>query len=546
VPVFAGVLKQGWGWLLVIAVCSAAGAGCALAIPWALGRTIDAIVTGADSHHLVLLTAGLIVLAVAGDLIASFAGTLCVAGTAAWLRHRVIRHLLAISPVSFRRFAAGDLVTRISGNPADAAQGGTSLVAAAVSALPSIGSLVLLALIDPWMALALLAGLALVALLLRAFASNTESVSAAYQRVQGEIAGRLTESMGGIRTIAAASTVEQEEARVLTPLPSLAEQGLRVWHVLARSSAQAAVVGPLILVAVLAVGGVALTRHRISPGELFAAGRYASMGAGLGALTGVLGVFARARAAVRRVAEVLDLPPVRYGRSTLAPDVDGRLEFRAVSVDGLLERVDLVVPAGVCVAVVGRSGVGKSVLGELAARLREPDTGQILLGGVPLGDLSRYELRRAIGCAFERPVLCGATVGEAVGLGRPAAQVRTAARAVAADEFIARLPLGYDTPLTQAPMSGGERQRLGLARAWYAAKLLVLDDAMSNVDMVTEMKIGQALLLDGLNRTRLIITHRIPTAARADLVVWLDDGRIRAVATHGELWDDPDYRAVLQ
>jgi ATP-binding cassette, subfamily B, bacterial len=94
-------------------------------------------------------------------------------------------------------------------------------------------------------------------------------------------------------------------------------------------------------------------------------------------------------------------------------------------------------------------------------------------------------------------------------------------------------------------MSGGERQRLGLARAWHAERLLVLDDATSSLDMVTEMKIRQALL-DDRRRTRLIITHRVTTAAKADLIVWLEAGRVRAVGTHHELWPDPDYRAMLQ
>jgi ATP-binding cassette subfamily B protein len=105
--------------------------------------------------------------------------------------------------------------------------------------------------------------------------------------------------------------------------------------------------------------------------------------------------------------------------------------------------------------------------------------------------------------------------------------------------------MGYQTPLAQTPMSGGERQRLGLARAWHAQRLLVLDDATSSLDMVTEMKIRQALLEDS-GRTRLIITHRVPTAARADLVIWLDNGRVQAMAPHHLLWPDSRYRAVLR
>jgi ATP-binding cassette subfamily B protein len=163
----------------------------------------------------------------------------------------------------------------------------------------------------------------------------------------------------------------------------------------------------------------------------------------------------------------------------------------------------------------------------------------VSLDGVSLSSLSHDELRAAVGCAFERPCLVGATVGDAIGPG-----FEESARATQAHEFVSRLPSGYDTPLAAAPMSGGELQRLGLARAWPAARLLVLDDATSSVDMVTEMRIGTAMAEAG-GRTRLVVTHRLSTAARADVVVWLESGRVRGIGTHAELWGDREYREVF-
>jgi len=292
-----------------------------------------------------------------------------------------------------------------------------------------------------------------------------------------------------------------------------------------------------VLVGVLAVGGLALVDGRITTGELFAASRYAVLGAGLGGLVGVFGQVALARAGARRVAEVLARPVIPYGSRAL-PAGPGQLEFRDVKVLGL--EVQLVVPGGATVAVVGRSGAGKSVLAALAARLREPDSGSVLLDGVPLPALSSTALRAAVGCAFERPVLVGATVGDAIG----DADAVAAARATHAHAFVSRLPRGYDTPLADAPFSGGEAQRLGLARAWGAERLLVLDDATSSLDTVTELQISQALTA-GPRRTRLIVTHRAATAARADLVVWLDAGHVQAVGTHARLSRDPAYREVF-
>jgi ATP-binding cassette, subfamily B, bacterial len=548
VTTFGTVARQGGGWLPLLGAADLLATLTMLGLPMALGRVIDGIVAGGDGGRWLALAAGLIALGVVCELVRAFVQPLCVAGITAWLRNSLIRHVCAIGPQASRRFDSGDLVSRLSGNAVDAAQAGPSLVQVGTAVLPPLGSLVLLVYIDIWLAVAFFAGLGLVALVLQAFTRRSTEVNIGYQQTQGRIAARLAESLTGARTIAAAGTLDREERRVLEQLPDLHEQGKRLWLVFSRSIAQAAVVGPLVLVAVLAAGGLELVHGRISPGELFAASQYAVIGAGIGGLTAVFSGLARARAGVRRVAEVLTVPPVHYGGRAL-PAGPGQLEFRMVTVRAgdtiLLDRIDLDLPGGAAVALVGRSGAGKSVLAALAARLRDPDEGQVLLDGVPLSELSHRALRAAIGCAFERPVLVGTTVAEAVGMGRDLAQVRSAAQATHAHEFVSRLPRGYDTPLADAPMSGGEIQRLGLARAWQAERLLVLDDATSSLDMVTEMQISQTLIDGKLSRTtRLIATHRVSTAARADLVVWLEDGRVRAVGPHAQLWAEPAYREV--
>lgn len=532
---FGEIVRKAGAWLPLIGASALVGTLGALALPMVLGRAVDAIVYG-GSPVWFWLAAGLIVLGIAADLVDAFAGTACVAGTTAWLRNRLVAHVLAAGPR--HGFATGDLVSRVSGNAVEAANAGPALVTVWTSILPPVGSLFLLAYLDIWLAVAFLAGVALVAVVLRLFTVRTASVVTAYLTVQGRIAARLSESLAGLRTIAAARTADREQRRVLAPLPELHEQGMRSWRVLSGAAAQGAVVGPLVLVAVLATGGQALSAGRVTPGELFAAGQYAMLGAGLGSLTSVFGRLARARAGATRVGSVLEVPAFPYGDEVL-PWGPGRLAFCGVSVDSLLTDVSFTVPGGSSVAVVGRSGAGKSVLAAVAARLRDPTAGAVLLDGVPLSTVSHNELRAAVGVAFERPRLVGATVGAAIG-SRP----EEAARAAYAHEFVSRLPSGYDTPLADAPMSGGELQRLGLARAWPAQRLLVLDDATSSVDMVTELRISRAMIEAG-GRTRLVVTHRRSTAARADLVVWLEEGRVRAVGTHEELWADGAYREVF-
>ncbi len=544
---FGTIARHSGRSLPVIAVAALTSTGVSLALPVVLGRALDAVVAGSDSRRWLYWAVGLIGTSVLAGIVDTLVGAGCVADTTAWLRRRLIGHLLGLGPACTGRFDTGDLVTRVSSNAAEAAQAGPAAVTLGIAMLPPVGSVLLLGWLDPWLAVAFLAGVALVALVLRAFSRHTTAALAVYQETQGRLATGLAESLTGARTIAAAGTVAAEEQRILRPLPELHAHGVRTWLILSRAGAQAAVLGPLVQIAVLIAAGLALVDGRLTAGELFAASQYAALGAGLGGLTGVLSRLARARAGAQRAGEVLTVePPARGDRSL--PAGPGRLEFRAVTVRAddtcLLDAIDLDLPGGATVAVVGRSGAGKSVLAALAGRLRDPDAGVVLLDGIPLVELIPDALRAAVGVAFERPALVGATVGDAIRLGRDAVEVEAVARATDAHGFISKLPRGYDTPLAEAPMSGGEAQRVGLARAWPAGRLLVLDDATSSLDMVTELQISRTLTDHSGQCSRLVVTHRASTAARADLVVWLESGRVRAVGPHAELWSHPDYRAV--
>jgi ATP-binding cassette subfamily B protein len=536
----------------VLAALALAGTGLALVLPAALGHTLDLLLRGRPAGGWTALCAA----AVTGQVLvggaADVLGGTTTAAVTAGLRRRAVRHVLAAGPPAVTD-GAGDLVTRLVGNAADAAAAPVAAAALPAALAAPVGGIVALGLTDPWLAVAFLAGAPLLVLLVRRFARASSDSISRYQDAQGRIAARFVDALGGARTIDAARSWDREEARVLRPLPELAFQGRRMWQVQGRATAQAAVLVPLLQIAVLAVGGVRLAQGAISVGDLLAASRYALLAAGIGAVVGQLAGLVRGRAAARRVAAVLAAPVPAHGDGELPVDGPGTLELRGVSVvrDGttVLDRVDLTVPGGACVAVVGRSGAGKSVLAALAGRLHDPDAGSVLLDGRPLPSLSRAALRDAVSYAFERPVLLGDTVGDAIGFGpRPVPPDTTAAaaRAAGADTFVRLLPDGYGTARAAAPLSGGENQRLGLARAFARpGRLLVLDDATSSLDTVTELHVARALLTGHAGRTRLLTTHRATTAARAELVVWLDAGRVRAAAPHAELWPDPAYRALF-
>ncbi|MFE3743397.1 ATP-binding cassette domain-containing protein [Streptomyces sp. NPDC059134] len=549
-----GAARHSAGRTAAVLVCSAASAGAALAAPAVVGRTLDLYLSRSAGAGTWLVLCALVVTAeVVLDALVALIGGVTSARSTAWLRMRAVRGLLASSPDHGGRLAPGDVATRLSANATEAGTAPVSAAALAASLLAPAGALVALLLIDVWTALVFLAGLPALVLVVRAFARGSSDSVARYQRVQSEIASRLVEALGGARTIAAAGTVGRERARVLAPLPELGVQGRRMWRVHGRAVAHSGVLMPLLTTGVLAAGGVRLASGAISVGELLAVSRYAALAAGVGAGAGLLGALIRSGAAARRTAGLVALPALVHGTGSLPPGGPGALTLRGVRVvrEGrlLLHDVDLDLPGGVTAAVVGRSGAGKSTLAAVAGRLLDPDAGRVLLDGVRLESVARTELRREVGYAFERPVLFGDTIGEALAWGAeraPADRTRAAAGAAGADTFVRLLPRGYDTPRAGAPLSGGELQRLGLARAFaHAGRLLILDDATSSLDTVTERQVERALAQDVRASTKLIVAHRLSSAVRADLVVWLEEGRLRAVAPHAELWRSPAYRAVF-
>ncbi|MGX1618909.1 ABC transporter ATP-binding protein [Streptomyces sp. NPDC055506] len=537
-----------------VALClvSIAATGAGLLLPAALGRALDLLLAQAPATRWVLYCAGLVLLLALLDAAQTVLTDTVDARTTAWLRRTLTGHVLGVGPRAADRFGSGDLVARLVGNAAEA---GTTPAARAglVAALAGpIGGVVALGLIDWWLAAVFLAGAPVLTLLLRAVSRDTSASAARYQQAQGRIAAALAEAVEGVRTVRAAGTEDKETARVLRPLPELSRAGHRMWRVQGRAAAQAVAVAPLLHLGVVAVAGVLLTRDRLSVRDVLAASRYAVLATGVGVLVGRLAGLARARAAAGRLGEVRAEPATGFGARRL-PNGPGRLELRGVTAQRggrtVLDGVDLVVPGGTTLAVVGPSGAGKSLLAALAGRLADPDEGEVLLDGVPLRDLPHADLRRAVGYAFARPALLGGTVGQAIGLGLPdpsPARVREAARTALADDFVRRLPDGYDTAVADAPRSGGESQRLGLARAFaHGGRLLILDDALSSLDTVTERHITDALLGDGPAGTRLLVAHRSATAACADTVAWLDGGRVRAVGRHEELWRLAEYRAAF-
>ncbi|HEV2075327.1 MAG TPA: ABC transporter ATP-binding protein, partial [Thermoleophilaceae bacterium] len=255
-------------------------------------------------------------------------------------------------------------------------------------------------------------------------------------------------------------------------------------------------------------------------------------------------------AALDKVFELLDEEPdlVERPDARELPPLRGEIELDGVSFsyggeDGApaLSDVDLTVPPGQTVALVGATGAGKSTLAKLVARFYDPMRGRVLVDGNDLREVTERSLRSQLGVVPQESFLFSGTIRDNIAFGRPEAteaEVRAAAAAVGADEFIERLPEGYDAAVGErgGKLSAGQRQLLAFARAACAdPRILILDEATSNVDVATEARIERGLRRLLAGRTAIVIAHRLSTIRGAGRIVVLDAGRVVEEGTHEEL-----------
>ncbi|MEU3248996.1 ABC transporter ATP-binding protein [Streptomyces sp. NPDC006875] len=538
-------------WAVFLALAVAASTTATLLLPALLARAVNQALVGTGSVTGRQLAALLVLLTVA-EAAAQYAAPRSGADAAAHIRALAVRRTLAAGPAAVARMPVGDLVARLTASAPQAALAAPALVYSAAQLLMAVVAIVALTLLSPLLSVAFLATAPTGYAVIRRQLRRTTDAGDGYQRAQARLASGLLDALGGSRSIAASATVTREIERVLRPLPQLSRRGRELWDTQRRTAWCTGLLAPATQLTVLAVAGTQVAAGRLGVGDLLAALGYTGIGlSGLGTAQSLLDV-AQARAGAARLTDVLTLPlPDAVSRPL--PAGPGRLELRGVVVrrQGVvaLDGLDLTVPDGSWTALVGASDSATSLVAALAVGLTAPDEGTVALDGVPLTAIHPDDLPTAVACAFADPVLTGATVQDALGLGPeppPPARLRGAARAAQADTFIRRLPDGYRTPMSSLVLSGGERQRLGLARAIARdSRLIVLDDATCGLDGATEAAALHALRAETRGRTVLHITRRATVAAAADRVAWLHEGRVRTVAAHDELLSLAAYRDVL-
>ncbi len=482
------------------------------------------------------------------------------------LSTEVFSKLQRLSLSFHNRNAVGDLSQRI-GSDAFVVQAAVCSVAipGLASVVLLVGMFVLMLRLDATMTVITASLIPLVLICFVAFRKSLDHASRHQWARQGELMAFLQESLSGIKAIQGYAREPQTQRILETRGRALGGAYRHSLAVGASYNQTTVVLTGMVGMLLIGVGATRVLANMLSLGDLFVFLGYLTMV--IGPITGIasaVGTAVSVGGRGRRVLEILDSTDEVPESDTPLPidDVLGEIEFEDVTfgyhaADGdspastVFQEISFKVHPGQIVAIIGVTGAGKSSLVGLLSRLYDPSSGRIRLDGKDMRDLSLRSLRESVAVVLQDPILFSVSVADNIAFGRPGAsrdEIMAAARIARADEFIQRLPLGYDTEITErgTNLSGGERQRIALARALVKdAPILILDEPTSSLDAHTEAEIFEGLSEYLKGRTAFIISHRLTTIRRADLILSLENGSIVERGTHEVLVDGRGVYARL-
>ncbi|MEJ7750283.1 MAG: ABC transporter ATP-binding protein, partial [Thermoleophilaceae bacterium] len=538
----------------------------ALAPPYLLGRAIDDGIGAGDTGFLTLIL-GLFLLASVLGWGATYVQTYLVSwvGQRALqdLRSRIFSHLQSLSIGFYSRNKTGVLISRLTNDVQALDQLVSDGIVTLFSAtLTLVGTAAILLFLDFELALVTFAVFPLLAVGSVAFRIASAGAYRATREKIAAVTAYLQETLSGARAVRAFGQEPRHVRRFSELNDEHRDVNMRTVQLNAAYFPGVELLSAVATGVILLYGGSQVIDGAVEIGVLVSFVFYLQVFFDpIQQLSQLYTTYQAGMAALDKIFDLLDEEPeISDGDDAIAlPPVKGEIRFEGVdfaygSGALALEDVSLTVPPGQTVALVGATGAGKSTFAKLVARFHDPSRGRVLIDGHDLRDVTEYSLRSQLGVVPQEGFLFSGTIRENIAFGSPGAEVETdskdsaslpnpspvenASRAVGAHEFIERLPDGYETEVGErgGHLSAGQRQLVAFARAAAAnPRVLILDEATSNVDVTTEARIERGLRRLLAGRTAIVIAHRLSTIRDAGRIVVLDGGRIAEAGTHDEL-----------
>jgi ATP-binding cassette subfamily B protein len=532
-----------WRRLTLVLVISLGSTILALYIPYLARLLIDRALLGGDRATLVriiLMFAGLTSATFVLNVVSGLVYTRVSANVLFDMRLGLFRQLQRLSPRFYAQMPIGQIATRINADIGEIQRVAAEIALAWVgNVIFLVGSIVILQALDRVLFAVSLAILPFAFFALIRYRRRLDAAVSGVRDRGADVGSFLIEALLGMKLIVGLNAQEREVAKFRARNDAFIDALMSMRRLTYLSGG----VPGLLLSAgggvVFLVGGMRVIDHRITMGTLVAFLAYQMrLVWPIQALMGLYASLASARVSLRRVNEILDAPvDVQESLHAISlPSVEGNVTLDSVTFafdrgGPVLDRTSLAVRAGERVAIVGRSGEGKSTIADLLARHLDPHGGRVLLDGVDIRDFRLADIRRHVVVVDQEPFMFNASIAENIRYAKPEAtdsEIREAAEAAGLSELLHRLPEGIHTSVGERgrALSAGERQRVAIARAFLAdPAVLVLDEATGALDPATEAQVAAGYETVMRDRTTIIITHRLELARRAERIVVLENGR---------------------
>ncbi|MCL6430219.1 MAG: ABC transporter ATP-binding protein/permease [Anaerolineae bacterium] len=566
VTALARYLKPYWRWVLVAPLLMLLEVTMDLVQPRLVERIVDEGIARLDMTLILHTGLLMLVLAAVGALGGMSNGIFAARAVQAFgadLREAIFRRVQELSFGNLDAFGTGSLITRLTNDVTQVQEAIMIMLRVLVRApLLMVGSLFMAILTSPQLTFLPLVLMPLVLAIIAWVIRRASPMFAEVQKRLDAVNTVMQENLAGVRVVKAFVRARHEEARFGAANDSLMAQIIRVGRTIAATMPLMMMTMNLGVVGAIWFGGVQVTRGNMQSGQIIAFVNYLTTTLfSLTMVSMLVMQVTRAQASAKRIAEVLETEPVVKNRPGALRSFRplGRVAFEGVTfsygngAEPVLKDISFVAEPGQTVALLGRTGSGKSSLVQLIPRFYDVTSGRVTIDGVDVRDLDQAILRRSVAVVLQETVLFSGTIRDNIRYGRPDApdeEVIAAARAAQAHDFIMSFPDGYDTVIGQrgVNLSGGQKQRIAIARALLVQPaVLILDDSTSSVDLETEARIQAALQDLMRGRTVFVVAQRISSVIDADKILVLDAGQIVAEGTHHELLaSSPVYREIIE